>query len=160
MNNVGSWNYYFFHSKGKRKVIKASILVGHSCVKCFLMSPCLPSRREKVSVCSFLCSPLTREARKCVKSFFLSWQSLLQLIFHYQADEDKHSLRMEAETTEPCSHRAIWAPPLPGGLNPNSTALIQFVHRLSDVKGFEDPPFNLMWCFGSAWQRVWCVLNR
>lgn len=82
--------------------------------------------------------------------FFLSWQSFLRLVFHSQADEDKCSLcwsRVEAETTEPCSWGSSRAPRLPGGLNPVNTTLTQFVPRLADVKGFEDPPFDLAWCF-------------
>lgn len=82
--------FCFPREKGKWLEIATSILVYPSYVECLLISPCWPSRREEISVCPTLCSPLTRESQEKCEIFFL--KSFLNMIFHNQADEDEHSL--------------------------------------------------------------------
>lgn len=104
------------------------------------MSPCSPSRRD--SVCSTFCSPLTTDTNKCAKFFS-------QLTSFPQAELSKSGTVLIQDGV-----RDYWIlkPPdglgtLPGRLNPDSTALTQFVPRLANVKRFEDLPFDPEWFF-------------
>lgn len=130
----------------KRKVIRSSsihICWFYLCKILFYVRMFTVQRRGEICLLNFLFFIDYRHQQMC-KIFFLGWQAFLKRIFHNQT---LCWSRMESETTEPCSQQMGWAPCPPGRLNPDSSALTQFVPRLADVKRFEDLPFNSEWFF-------------
>lgn len=124
----------FLHSKGKRKVIRSSSIRFCWLFLCKILSyvSMFTIQKREFLLFNFLFS-IDCKHKQMGRFFFLSWS----FISRHCADPG-----WKSEFTEPCSHQTGWALCPPERLNPEGSALTQFVPRLADVTRLEDLPFN------------------